>query len=156
PSLSLDMFAYDLNEPDLMAELIKLAAQGRIRVILDDDPKQHHLVPKAVAAAAASAAKKKTKAPAEGQFEKKFHQAATRAAEIKRGHFDRYAHDKILIVKKGTKPTDAVRVLTGSTNFSVTGLYVNSNHVITFEDAGIAVEYAKLFDEAWKDDVQAA
>jgi len=33
---------------------------------------------------------------------------------------------------------------------------VNSNHVIEFEDAGVAVEYAKVFEEAWSDHVNAA
>jgi len=35
-TLSLKVFAYDLNEPDVIGILLKLAAQGRIRVILDD------------------------------------------------------------------------------------------------------------------------
>ena len=34
-TLQLDMFAYDLNEPDFLQILLKLAKQGRIRVILD-------------------------------------------------------------------------------------------------------------------------
>src|SRR5438105_1151019 len=41
PALSLDMFAYDLNEPDLCTMLIGLAKQGRIRVILDDSGTHH-------------------------------------------------------------------------------------------------------------------
>jgi len=47
-------------------------------------------------------------------------------------------------------------VLTGSTNFSVNGLYVNANHVVIFDEAKIAKTYADVFDEAWADDVHAA
>jgi len=35
-TLRLDMFAYDLNEPDLMQILLALAKKGRIRIILDN------------------------------------------------------------------------------------------------------------------------
>lgn len=35
-SLTMDVFAYDLNEPDVVTILLQLAAQGRVRVILDD------------------------------------------------------------------------------------------------------------------------
>jgi len=45
----------------------------------------------------------------------------------------------------------AVKVLTGSTNFSVTGLYVNSNHVLVFNDPKVATKYAEVFAEAWND-----
>ena len=58
---------------------------------------------------------------------------------IKRGKFGRYAHDKVFIVSDGS---GAKKVLTGSTNFSVTGLYVNSNHVLIFDDAKVAGIYA--------------
>ena len=35
-SLTLKVFAYDLNEPDVVKILLTLAAQGRVRVILDN------------------------------------------------------------------------------------------------------------------------
>jgi phosphatidylserine/phosphatidylglycerophosphate/cardiolipin synthase-like enzyme len=40
-------------------------------------------------------------------------------------------------------------VLTGSTNYSITGLYVNSNHVLIFNDATVAATYARIFKIAW-------
>ena len=40
-TLRLDMFAYDLNEPDLMTAVLKLAKQGRMRVILDNASLHH-------------------------------------------------------------------------------------------------------------------
>jgi phospholipase D-like protein len=136
-SLSLDMFAYDLNEPDVIQILLKLAAQGRIRVILDNATLHHN-------------AKKPT---AEDQFEALFRKAAKKGSAILRGKFGRYAHDKVFVVKNSK---GAVRVLTGSTNFSVTGIYVNSNHVLVFEDATVANTYAGLFAEAWKDQAKLA
>ncbi len=36
PSLMLKVFAYDLNEPDIVKILLTLAEQGRVRVILDN------------------------------------------------------------------------------------------------------------------------
>src|SRR5215472_12302669 len=129
-SLRLDMFAYDLNEPDLLKALLELAKQGRVRLILDDAGLHHS-----------------TKDPKpEDRFTDLFTQAAVAPAAILRGNFGRYAHNKVLIVSDAN---GAKKVLTGSTNFSLTGLYVNSNHVIIFDDAGVAGTYAKVFEDAW-------
>ncbi len=131
-ALRLDMFAYDLNEPDLMNVLLNLAAQGRVRVILDNATLHHSA----------------TSPQPEDQFETLFTKAAKGNAAILRGKFGRYSHDKVFIVSAAGGP---VKVLTGSTNFSVTGLYVNSNHVLVFNDAKIAAAYAAVFDESWND-----
>ena len=135
--MKLDVFAYDLNEPDLLQIFLKLAKQGRMRMILDNAPLHHDA--------------KKPKP--EDEFQKLFEKAAKGDAEIKRGKFGRFAHDKVFIVydSKG----DALRVLTGSTNFSVTGLYVNSNHVIVFNDPKVAETYAHIFQSVWDADVKA-
>ncbi len=154
-ALFLDVFAYDLNEPDVMQLLLTLAKQGRVRVILDNAALHHAGTKTAPAAKAGAKTKKKKGPPSEDQFEKLFTQAAGAGAAIRRGKFDRYSHDKVFIVKTGQTPATAVRVLTGSTNFSVTGLYVNSNHVIAFNDGDAAGEYAKVFEEAWTDQVNA-
>jgi len=139
-SLRLDMFAYDLNEPDLIQVLLALAKQGRIRVILDNAALHHTKSGSKTKAG-------KPKAPtAEDQFERLFDQAKKGDAAILRGCFARYSHDKVLIVYDGN---GAMKVLTGSTNFSVTGLYVNSNHVLVFEDRKVAAQYAKVFNESW-------
>jgi len=45
-----------------------------------------------------------------------------------------------------SRGAEARKVLTGSTNFSVTGLYVNSNHVLIFDDPDIASLYAQMFE----------
>jgi phosphatidylserine/phosphatidylglycerophosphate/cardiolipin synthase-like enzyme len=138
-SLVVDVFAYDLNEPDLLQVMLKLAKQGRIRVILDNS-KDHH---------------DKANSKPEDKFEKLFRKAAGNKDLMKRGKFNRYAHDKVFIVsKKGSKTNSPQYVLTGSTNFSVTGLYVNSNHVLVYRDAQVATLYAGVFAEVWQDEVK--
>jgi phospholipase D-like protein len=138
PSLQLDVFAYDLDEPDVVTIFLKLAAQGRIRIILDNaELHVTHKDPKTG----------KTVVPPEDPFTDLFKQQAKAPAEIVRGSFGRYSHDKVFIVKKNGAAT---RVLTGSTNFSVTGLYVNANHVLVFDDANVAATYAKVFEQSWQ------
>jgi hypothetical protein len=143
-SLHLDMFAYDLNEPDVLKILLELAKAGRVRIILDN----------AALHVTAKAGKKggKSGPTPEDAFTTLFQQQAKAPAAILRGHFARYSHDKILIVSKNGSPT---KVLTGSTNFSVTGLYVNANHVLVFDDANVAAEYSKVFNESWTDKTSA-
>src|ERR1035441_7820064 len=131
-SLQLDMFAYDLNEPDILNILLKLGGQGRIRIILDDAALHHN--------AAGTTP--------EDQFTALFTKEAKAPASVLRRHFGRFSHDKVLIVYANGMPT---QVLTGSTNFSVTGLYVNANHVVVFDDAAVAGEYATVFNECWND-----
>ena len=135
-TLRLDVFAYDLNEPDVVGALLALAAQGRVRVILDNAGLHHASPPKP-----------------EDQFETLFRKAMKGNAGILRGKFGRYSHDKVFIVSESK---GATKVLTGSTNLSVTGLYVNSNHVLLFEDATVASKYAEVFEEAWNDGCSAA
>src|SRR4030095_15905055 len=50
----------------------------------------------------------------------------------------------------------ARRVLTGSTNLSVTGLYVNSNHVLIYDDPKVAAKYAEMFDTVWDQEASTA
>jgi hypothetical protein len=136
PTLTLKMFAYDFNEPDVVTILLKLAAQGRARVILDN----------------AALHTSKTKPTPEDQFTPLFNQQKKAPSDILRGHFLRYSHDKIFIVSKSGS---AISVLTGSTNFSLTGLYVNANHVLVFDDPTVAQHYSNVFDESWNDNTSA-
>jgi PLD-like domain len=128
-SLHLDVFAYDLNEPDVVKTLCQLAGEGRIRLILDNAALHHN-----------SSGKKP-----EDQVEKTFRAKKKKGALMVRGKFGRYAHDKVLIVSKGGQPK---KVLTGSTNFSTTGMYVNSNHVVIFNDPDVANQYEVVFNKA--------
>jgi hypothetical protein len=133
--LTLDVFAYDLNEPDVVSRLLAIGEAGRARIILDNAALHHD----------------DHKPKPEDEFEALFADKAG-AGNIKRGHFGRYAHDKVFVVSRGGEPT---KVLTGSTNFSVTGLYVNSNHVLVFEEGEVPALYARLFQEVWDQDVRA-
>lgn len=145
-SLHVDMFAYDLGEPGFIQILLALAKEGRIRLILDNAA-LHHNKPGAKTKAG------KPKPPtAEDQFEALFNKAKTGKAAILRGCFARYSHDKVVIVYDGS---GAQKVLTGSTNFSVTGLYVNSNHVLVFNDPKVAAQYAQVFQKSWDINVKA-
>jgi len=126
-SITVDLFAYDLDEPDFVTGLTKLGS--RLRAFLDNAPlhtKPGALEPEAKAMLAQSA----------GQ------------GNVKTGHFKRFAHCKVLIQKKDGKP---VKVLTGSANFSVRGLYVQSNNVLIFDDPGTAALYEQAFDQAFND-----
>lgn len=136
-TLRLEMFAYDLDEPDLMKMLLVLAGEGRVRLILDSAALHHST----------------DKPKPEDQFEALFRTAAQPGADIKRGHFQGYAHDKVMIVSDGQ---GARTVLTGSTNFSVTGFYVNSNHILRLDDPGLATTYLELFQAVWDADVHQA
>lgn len=134
-SVTVDMFAYDFNDPVMAQMCFDLAAKGRIRVILDCAPLHD----------SSTDAGKNSK---EDDFEKRFSKVATGDAEVFRCKFARYSHCKeIILRKKGV----AYKVLTGSTNFSYTGLYINANHILVFEDAKVAKYYADVFDACWQD-----
>lgn len=124
-----DVFAYDLDEPDFIKVLARDATAGRpVRMILDDATL--HTKAGALEPAAAALLEKA-------------------GVTVKRGHFKRYAHDKCIIERDASGT--AVRVLTGSANFSVRGLYVQSNSIIRIDDPMVAGLYGQAFDEAWND-----
>ena len=127
-TLTLKVFAYDLNEPDVVKILLTLAEQGRVRVILDN-------------------ASLHTGGKPEDQFAKLFKQQKKDPADIVRGSFGRFSHDKVFIV---LRDSSAIKVLTGSTNFSLTGLYVNANHVLVFQDANVAAHYDQVFEKSFE------
>jgi phosphatidylserine/phosphatidylglycerophosphate/cardiolipin synthase-like enzyme len=68
-------------------------------------------------------------------------------ANVKVGHFGRFAHDKVLIQRRDNKP---LKVLSGSANFSIRGLYVQSNNVCVFNDPETAALYSRAFEQTWK------
>jgi PLD-like domain len=131
-TLTLKVFAYDLNEPDVVKTLLTLAQQGRVRVILDNS-KEHTSQP--------------GKPTPEDQFADRFQQQKKAPSDILRGCFDRFSHDKVFVVLRNGS---AIEVLAGSTNFSLTGLYVNANHVLVFEDADVAGRYDAVFEKSWQ------
>ncbi len=122
PSLTLDVFAYDFDEPDIIRTLGKLG--NRLRIILDNS-KDHA----------------KQGAPELDVLAEMRRLAGQ--ANVVIGHFSRFAHKKIFIQKQNGTP---IKVLTGSTNFSVRGLYVQANNVMLFTDSTVGRLYADVFD----------
>jgi len=132
-TLALDVFAFDLDEPVVCKKLIQLAKEGRLRVVPDNS--KTHADPDAF----------------ENKFEALFNQERKAPSAIFRGRFQRLAHSKVFIHK--TKATnEALKVLTGSTNFSTSGLYINANHVVIFSNKDVAMLYAQVFDASFSAD----
>lgn len=125
PSISVDVFSYDLDEPDIIRKIAALGSRARV---IQDDSSSH------------------TK---KGSLEPDAVEALRKAGvAVKTGHFRQLAHDKILIQKKsGT----AVKVLTGSMNFSIRGAYVQANSVVVFDTPQIASLYEQAFEQAFND-----
>ncbi|HEY1886845.1 MAG TPA: phospholipase D-like domain-containing protein [Roseiarcus sp.] len=133
-----DVFAYDLDEPDVIGAICRLGKEGRVRAILDNA--QLHTKPG------------KDGPPPEVKAAQMII-AAAGAAKVKQGHFQRYQHNKVFIKRDANGV--AQRVIFGSMNFSVRGVYVQSNNVIVIDDAATAGMFAKAFDVAFADDVTA-
>lgn len=132
-TLSLDVFAYDLNEPYICEQLLQLAAEGRVRIILDN-------------ASLHSTEEDSSTTTFEDKFEKQFRKQAQNKDNLFRGRFKRFSHSKVFIVKRNDKPE---KVLAGSTNFSTNGLYINANHVIIFSNENIAATYEAVFENSF-------
>ncbi len=124
---TIDVFAYDLDDPEFIALFQKFGP--RLRAFLDDAPL--HTKPGAMEPLAKQALIK-----------------SAGAANVKTGHFRRFAHNKVVIQKKNGQ---AVRVLTGSANFSIRGLYVQANNVLVFDDAETAGHYETAFEQTFQD-----
>jgi hypothetical protein len=125
PKVTVDLFAYDLDEPAFVKALESLGP--RLRAFLDDSSR--HVVATAI----------------EPEARRRL-EASAGAANVRTGHFQRFAHDKVLIQRRGGVPK---RVLTGSANFSLRGLYVQSNSVIVIDDPEVVQRYAEAFDVAF-------
>lgn len=125
--LTLDVFAFDMDEPLICDSIFQLAAQGRVRVILDNSG--GHTKPTKL----------------EPKFDNQYRQKAQDPSSLVRGCFKALAHSKVFIQKLDGKP---VKVLTGSTNFSTNGLYINANHVIIFKNKNVSELYEKVFENS--------
>jgi hypothetical protein len=125
-TMTIDLLAYDFDEPDLIKMFEALGT--RLRAVLDNAPL--HTGPALEVQTYARLVK------------------SAGAANIRQGHFKRFAHDKIIIQRKNGKP---VKVLTGSANFSVRGLYVQANNVMVFDDPDVAGLYDQMFDSVFND-----
>jgi hypothetical protein len=135
-----DVFAYDLDEPAVIAAICQMGKQGRLRAILDNAPLH-------------SKADKSGTMPLEIDAAKMII-AAAGAANVRQGHFARYQHNKVFI--KRDSAGNAQRVIFGSMNYSLRGIYVQANNVVAVDDPNVAGMFAKAFDNAFKNTVKAA
>jgi phosphatidylserine/phosphatidylglycerophosphate/cardiolipin synthase-like enzyme len=124
-TLTLDLFTYDFNEPDILSRLEKLGP--RLRAIMDDS-KGHG---DATDAESIAAARLGTSAGADN---------------VHRMHFSGLQHNKVLIVKRNRQP---YKVLMGSTNFSFRGLYIQANNTLVFQATEIVSLFADYFEQAF-------
>lgn len=124
PGLTLDALIYESKEPDILRRLESLGP--RLRAIIDDSGKQ----------------------AADDSCESLSAARLTAAGSaVRRQHFTRQQHNKVLIVRRGDQ---AIRVLAGSTNFALRGLYIQANNVLLFEDETVAGKFAEVFDAYWR------
>lgn len=121
------LMAYELKEPDVLAKLETLGP--RLRAIIDDHDDQGD--PKSCESGAALRL-----------------QASAGADHVKRLHFSSQQHNKVLIALRNGLPE---RVLTGSTNFSLRGLYIQANNLLDFPGAKVAGLYHRVFEAYWND-----
>jgi phosphatidylserine/phosphatidylglycerophosphate/cardiolipin synthase-like enzyme len=121
-TLELDFFAYDLNEPDIVALLERIGP--RLRAVIDDSGDH------------------KPDSSAESQAAARLEESAG-ADRVKRMHFSGLQHNKVLIAKRGG---EAQKVLLGSTNFSFRGIYIQANNALVFRSP----EAAGLFEEVFE------
>ena len=135
PAVTVDVFAYDLNEPDLLDRLESLGP--RLRAIIDN-----------------SVTKKNGKTTGHGVPGSDESKAAIRlrhsagAKNVTRTHFKHLQHHKVFVARRAGVP---VKALVGSTNFSFRGMYIQSNNVLVFDDPSVAALYGDVFDAAFDD-----
>jgi phosphatidylserine/phosphatidylglycerophosphate/cardiolipin synthase-like enzyme len=126
-TIHIDLFAYDLDEPDFIKGIVQLGKEGRLRAFLDN----------------ASLHTKK------GAVEIDAHKAILAAAgeqNVVQGCFKRFAHCKVMVARRNGAP---FKVFTGSANFSVRGLYVQANNCFVINDPKAAGGYGQAFDVAF-------
>lgn len=123
PAVTVDALLYEAREPDIIARLERLGR--RLRAIIDNHGKH-------------------------GQANSNESKAARRLTQaggaVHREKFSRQQHNKVLIIKRNGTPE---RVATGSTNFTLRGLYIQANNTLVFDDRAIAGLYADVFDAYW-------
>lgn len=126
-SLTLDVFAYDLSEPEIVKRLE--AIKDRLRIIIDNSGEHGPA------------------SSGESQSAKILSRSAG-PKNVKRMHFTKLQHNKVFIAKRGGKPA---KVLFGSTNFSFRGLYIQANNAMVVHAAPAAELFENAFEVAFKD-----
>ena len=130
PAITLDVMAYDLNEPDFLKALLAVAqrrfnGQPALRVLIDDSGGHKH-----ADSCETDAAK----------------QLAAAGAQVQRHHFDGLQHNKVIIARKSGAP---YRAIGGSTNFSFRGLYIQANNLLAFDAPEVITVFADMFELAF-------
>ena len=128
----IDIFVYDIDEPDVIKAFCQWGKEGRLRAILDN-------------------ASLHTKAGAVEIDVAKMLKDAAGAANVKQGHFSRFQHNKVIVKRDASGK--AQKVLFGSMNFSLRGLYIQANNTMVANDAKTAGYFAAAFDAAWAGNV---
>jgi phosphatidylserine/phosphatidylglycerophosphate/cardiolipin synthase-like enzyme len=126
-SCKVDVYAYDLDEPDVVAAICQFGREKRLRAVLDNAKLHTGNAPEVRAAALIK--------------------AAAGDDNVVQGHFSRFQHSKVFI-KRDSAGT-AQRVLFGSMNFSVRGIYVQSNNIIVADDPTAAGYFEAAFENAF-------
>ncbi len=128
---SLDVMAYDLNEPDFIAALEKIAKRGTpsrpsLRILIDNSADH------------ADAQSAETRAA------KRLEMAG---AAVVRHHFVHLQHNKVIILRRNGMPE---RAIGGSTNFSFRGLYIQANNMLLFTAPEIVGWFVQAFELAFQ------
>jgi phosphatidylserine/phosphatidylglycerophosphate/cardiolipin synthase-like enzyme len=126
-SCKVNVFAYDLDEPDVIAAICQFGREKRLRAVLDNAPLHTGTAPEVRAA--------------------ELIKAAAGPNNVVHGHFSRFQHNKVFIKRNSSGA--AQRVLFGSMNFSVRGIYVQSNNIIIADDPTTAGYFLAAFEDAF-------
>jgi hypothetical protein len=118
--ITVDALLYELREPEIIRKLAAL--KNRLRAVVDDHG-GHGL-----------------ENSNESEASRRL---ITAGAAVKRGNFERQQHNKVLILKRNGV---AFKALGGSTNFTLRGLYVQSNNTLVFRDQKVTRLFADVFD----------
>jgi len=124
-TITVDFLAYELKEPLVLAQLEQFGA--RLRAIIDDS------------------ADNRDPATCESTGAARL-QISAGAGNVKRMHFGNLQHNKVLIARRSGKP---FRVLAGSTNFTLRGIYIQANNLLEFTHDGVTGLYGQVFDAYW-------
>lgn len=130
PAITLDVFAYDLNERDIVEQLERLGP--RLRIIIDDSVDQGgggHGGPTSAESVAAQRLA-----------------VSAGAANVRRTHFSGLQHHKVMIARRAGQP---YKVLAGSTNFSFRGIYIQANNALVFTDPAVARLFGEVFEASF-------
>jgi hypothetical protein len=124
-TITVDVFAFNLDEPDIINQFCRMG--DRVRMFRDN-----------------SADNSETKESVKRINDK----LSSAGVKLITGKMSGLAHNKVIIQKKKDK---AIKILTGSANFTIRGLYVQSNSVLVFKEPYIADLYEKAFEQSYTD-----